>query len=197
MGDFDRSVDNIAHARQIMEIRKLKSRFFSGFEPSPVLLVIFKQVEVIHMNESMIGNTIVNRFFAGKTVSDLWEACPNKMLWEALKKRDVEFITLDDIKTLSISAQYVYVLPELLPSLYLGITPAYRMVKWTHLFPNEGRRDGHTSSREYDILEIEPLYIVSYDFSWMIVLTTENTSQGSQLCVVTGCGIVVSDGSVS
>lgn len=123
-----------------------------------------------------IGNIIIERFFPcfkGNS-SDIWKACPNQMLWEAILKNDTAILGCQSALDLLAVPTNVYVLPEFLPALYMGVTPAYQTICSTSLLePN---------SLERKMLNIEPLYVVNCDFSWMLVFTTENTPSGDQLC---------------
>ena len=113
---------------------------------------------------------LLNTFFNNRTLPELWEACHCQMLWEAIKKEDAIIISYEEVVSKISSEQMVHVFPEPLPALYMGIEPASKKVSTASLLHNK------------DVLRIEPLYIVSDDFSWMIVLTTENTLDGKQLC---------------
>ena len=66
----------------------------------------------------------------------------------------------------------VYVLPEPLPAFYHQQEVAYAVVSSC---------DFTEGFSEY--VKTEPLYVINNNFSWMIVLTTENTPNGEQLCI--------------
>lgn len=133
------------------------------------------------------GRTILNRFFADDFsrhgIQNLWKACPNQMLWEAIPGTDAEVLSPQEVLQQLRQCPSVLLFPEPLPSLYLDAEPAYALVATSALIENAGSWRSNSLRRGISVLEIEPLYIVSCDGSWMIVLTTENTRTGDQLCV--------------
>ena len=134
------------------------------------------------MQNKQIGTLIIRRFFPDQSAIQLWESCPCKMLWEALKRTEVTIINENEVPHYLQTANYVYVLPECLPAVYLGVEPAYMILSDFSLLhfdnpPYETKEDNKT-----DFLQIEPLYIINGDFSWMVVLTTENLPSGDRLC---------------
>ena len=96
------------------------------------------------------------------------------MLWEAIKKENAVIIPFEKVTRIIDTNQFVYIIPEPLPAIYMGVKPAYKKVRASSLLQEH---------KEY--LKVEPVYIISEDFSWMIVLTTENTPDGKQLCCYT------------
>lgn len=133
------------------------------------------------------GRTILNRFFSKDRskhgIQDLWKACPNQMLWEAIQGADAAVLSPQEVLQQLKQCPSVLLFPEPLPSLYLGADPAYAIVATSALIENAEPWCSNSLRRGNSALEIEPLYIVSCDDSWMIVLTTENTRTGDQLCV--------------
>lgn len=133
------------------------------------------------------GRTILNRFFpddfSRHGIRNLWKACPNQMLWEAIQGTDAEILSPQEVLQQLRQCPSVFLFPEPLPSLYLDADPAYALVATSALIDNAEPWRSNSLCRGNSVLEIEPLYIVSCDDSWMIVLTTENTRTGDQLCV--------------
>ena len=70
-----------------------------------------------------------------------------------------------------------FVLSEPIPAIQNGFEPEFVRVESTDLLFND--RDAF-----WTLVKQEPTYLVSCDFKWMIVLTTENTVHGTQLCVL-------------
>ena len=134
------------------------------------------------MENMLIGKRIVETFFSGISVIDLWKSCPCQMLWEAINKANSTIISQYDVLQQLRRFSSVYILPELLPAIYLGIEPAYKLVKCSSFPEDNESLFGNATLGEWNLLDVEPLYIVSCDFSWMIVLTTENTPSGERLC---------------
>ena len=139
---------------------------------------------------TMIGEsarTILNRFFADDFsrhgIQNLWNTCPNQMLWEAIPGADAEVLSPPEVLQQLRQCPSVLLFPEPLPSLYLDAEPAYALVATSALIENAELWRSNSMRRGNSVLEIEPLYIVSCDYFWMIVLTTENTRTGDQLCV--------------
>lgn len=136
------------------------------------------------MDQIDIGKTIIKNFFDDRSISDLWKTCNCQMLWEAIKKEDATFISRPEILQQLQNAKYVFILPELLPTLYIGSDPSYMAMRFSDLERVCEAWSNNPLIRGNCIFEIEPLYIVSCDFRWMIVLTTENTPSGEQLCIL-------------
>lgn len=114
----------------------------------------------------VIGKLIVEKFFPSRTIDELWSSCPNHMLWEAINVKSATILHESDALQYLKDRSAVYILPEFLPMIYWGIEE--------NLF-NILDQDS--------IIQMEPLYIVSRDFSWMIVITTENACSNERLCV--------------
>lgn len=135
------------------------------------------------MEQIGIGKTIIKNFFYDRSVSDLWKTCHCQMLWEAVPKADAKYISRHQILQQLQRSQCVFILPELLPSLYIGSEPSYKAMQISDLLNDIESWSYNPLLCRNSIFEIEPLYIVSCDFKWMIILTTENTVSGEQLCV--------------
>ena len=121
---------------------------------------------------SIIRN-FVFRDFVPHDIDKLWKSCPNRMLWEAIRAENAATISRTDVTFTIKQTPEIYVLPEPLPAFYQNTKPPYTLVSSASLISN---------FEEY--AKTEPLYLISKDFSWMIVLTTENTLSGEQLCVL-------------
>ena len=132
----------------------------------------------------MKTDNIVSTFFPGRSVKELWETCRCQMLWEAIKREDGKEIAICDLPHLVQNEAFVIIAPEPLPAMYMGIAPAFQLVnKETLLDALVNYQDSPWGSGK-SILEVEPVYLFSVDFSWMIALTTENTTDGKRLCVL-------------
>jgi hypothetical protein len=134
------------------------------------------------------GRQILSHFFphisSQRDIQNLWNCCPNQMLWEAISASDANLITQRDMMQLLQKTPFVYAFPEPLPALYLGAEPGYSI-----LCTKEGRESslypvGILDEDGYNAFSVEPLYLICEDISWMIVLTTENTPSGDQLCAL-------------
>lgn len=134
------------------------------------------------MDTARVCEQILESFFAAQSIVELWKACHCQMLWEAIKASDATIITLDEVKLRIRCSPFVYVLPEFLPALYLGIEPAYKMIPSTCLLMRDETPQNDLVPKQIDYFAVEPLYIVSCDYSWMIVVTPENTPAGETLC---------------
>ena len=135
------------------------------------------------MPNKKIGSLIIEHFFPDQSAIQLREACPNKMLWEAIKKADATIISQKDVMQHLHTTADAYILPECLPAIDLGIEPAYMRLS-DFFLQDEAPPPCRTWKIDTATLfQIEPLYIINSDFSWMIVLTTENLPSGEQLCV--------------
>ncbi len=124
----------------------------------------------------LIAN-IINTFFNGSTPSALVELCHAGMLWEAIRREDAHDIETQDILAYLLLHEDFFVLPEILPAIQNGLEPEFIRVKSTELIHNG-------KDFFWDLVRLEPTYLVSCDFKWMIALTTENTRNGTQLCVI-------------
>ena len=123
-------------------------------------------------NKELVTNLLDN-FFSGTSISDLDSCCGNQMLWEAIKRKDVQIITQENIVDFLLQQKVFFILPEPLPAIIDQNSVEYVCV--------DLNRD------QFDICGLftqEPTYIIDCDFKWMIVLTTENTQSGTQLCVL-------------
>ena len=127
------------------------------------------------MKHIEIGQIILNTFFNGRLLQELWEVCHCQMIWEAITKVDAQIISQSEVEDLLRKVDSVLVLPEPLPSMYMGIEPAFREISGKEILESGKCCDIN------DLFSIEPLYIVCLEDSWMIVLTTENTPAGDQL----------------
>ena len=103
---------------------------------------------------------------------------------EVYKREDGKDIAICDLPHLVQNEAFVFIAPEPLPAMYMGIDPAFQLVnKETLLDALVNYQDSPWGSGK-SILEVEPVYLFSVDFSWMIALTTENTTDGKRLCVL-------------
>lgn len=119
-------------------------------------------------------NKIIDNFFFGNTIEEIWNSCPNKMLWEAIDANCAVAISHADICSLLENSDSVIVFPEPLPALYLGASPAF--VSFQSCNDN--------MLKETRLWKVEPIYLASATLSWLIAMTPENTLSGSQLCVM-------------
>ena len=131
-----------------------------------------------------IVSDFVRRGFEPSDIGKLWKICHCGMLWEAIRTEDAIKISQQEILLYLRQTPSVYVLPEPLPAFYLGIEPACTLIPSPTLVDTFSQWRNNTLDRGISFLEIEPLYMISYDKAWMIVLTTENTPDGEQLCVL-------------
>jgi hypothetical protein len=130
---------------------------------------------------SRILGSFLNCGFSSSEISNLWSSCPNKYLWEALKFDKAIFIDEEFVKNKVATVSSVVLLPEPLSAIYLGVEPAHTIVRSKDIIVDQ---DSIADCKGNQILtDLEPLYIVDENFTWMIVLTTENTPDGKQLCV--------------
>lgn len=106
------------------------------------------------------------------------------MLWEAIKNTYAKILSPQDILQQLRQTPSVLLFPEPLPSLHLGADPAYTIVSTPIITEEAWSWLTNSLSQGISAFEIEPLYVVNCDYSWMIVLTTENTRSGDQLCVL-------------
>lgn len=128
------------------------------------------------MNKKNIGEVLLDNFFGGISPLVLWDSCPNQMLWENIQSEDASVISERDIPQYLQGVQAVFVLPEPLPALYIGIKPTYKNVSCSKLICDLNAAD--------HLFDADPTYIISCDYAWMIVLTPENTPSGERLCVL-------------
>lgn len=117
-------------------------------------------------------------------IQPLWSMCPNQMLWEAIRSSEAQVLSKCAVLQQLQQAASVFVFPEPLPALYIGAEPAYAIVPSAKILDHSSHWINHSMEKGKCILEIEPLYIMNTNCSWMIVLTPENTPSGSQLCVL-------------
>ena len=129
------------------------------------------------MEEKKIIKSIINSFFNGMSPSALLELCPNHMLWEAISRERAHLIAKEDIIPYLSQCDAFLVLQELIPAIQGGFEPEFVEVK---------SKDFLFSDKDafWNLVSNEPTYLVSCDFSLMIVLTTENTERGDQLCAL-------------
>lgn len=106
------------------------------------------------------------------------------MLWEVIKSTDAKILSPQDVLQQLRQTPSVLLFPESLPSLYLGADPAYTIASTPTIIEKAWSWLNNSLGQGISAFEIEPLYVVSCDYSWMIVLTTENTRSGDQLCVL-------------
>lgn len=78
------------------------------------------------------GRQILSHFFphisSQRDIQNLWNCCPNQMLWEAISAYDANLITQRDMMQLLQKTPFVYAFPEPLPALYLGAEPGYSIL---------------------------------------------------------------------
>lgn len=121
---------------------------------------------------SIIRNFII-RDFLPHDINKVWKSCPNRMLWEAVRAEDAAIISQTDVIFTIKHTPEIFVLSEPLPAFCRNTELDYTLVP-----SSEFVADFAEYAKE------EPLYLLSKDFSWMIILTTENTPSGEQLCVL-------------
>ena len=121
--------------------------------------------------------SMVKAFFDSIHLSELLDRCPNHMLWEAIGQENALAIAKEDIASFLSMHDAFFVLPEPLPAIQNGLEPEFVRAESTDLLFNDKNSFESLVCRE-------PTYLVSCDFKWMIVLTTENTAHGAQLCVI-------------
>ena len=121
---------------------------------------------------SIIRNFILQDFNP-HDIEKVWKSCHNRMLWEAICAKDATIISQEDALLTVKQTSEIYILSEPLPAFYWKTEPDYAFVPSSEFVAN---------FTEYT--KTEPLYLLSKDFSWMIIMTTENTPSGEQLCVL-------------
>lgn len=140
------------------------------------------------MANSISGKQMILSFFSHLDlqcdIQSLWSICPNQMLWEAIQSSEAQVLSQRGVLQQLQQTSSVLVFPEPLPALYIGAEPAYSVVPSAKILDHSSDWINHSTEKGKCILEIEPLYIMSTNCSWMIVLTPENTPSGSQLCVL-------------
>ena len=129
------------------------------------------------MDGKKLITNIINSFFDGLDPSAIVEQCPNGMLWEAIKSEDAQDLEILDIFAHLSRHDEFFLLPEPISAIQNGLDPEFIRVKATDLFLND-------NNAFWDLIWKEPAYLVSCDFKWMIAMTTEDTRQGTQLCVI-------------
>ena len=129
------------------------------------------------MKYEQFTNQIISVFFPGHSQSELYNYCPNHMLWEAIRAESASVINRHNIPVYLQQCKEFYMFTELLQPDGNGYL--------LHCTPYNSSTTNQ-SLIKHIVLEnkVEPLYIVSNNFTWMIVLTTENTPSGDQLCVL-------------
>lgn len=110
--------------------------------------------------------------------------CPNQMLWEAIRSSELQILSRSAVLQQLQQTSSVLVFPEPLPALYIGVEPTYAVVPSVKILAHSSHWINDSMEKGKCILEIEPLYIIDTNHSWMIVLTPENTPIGDQLCVL-------------
>ncbi|MEI3071177.1 MAG: hypothetical protein V8T47_01525 [Oscillospiraceae bacterium] len=110
------------------------------------------------------GRQILSHFFprisSQRDIQNLWNCCPNQMLWEAISASDANLITQRDMMQLLQKTPFVYAFPEPLPALYLEQNPAIPF-----LCTKEGRESslypvGILDEDGYNAFSVEPLYLI-------------------------------------
>ena len=119
---------------------------------------------------------VLSRFFSNASPLELWTICPNHMLWEAIKQEDAQPIELLCIPDFLKQQKVFFAFPEPLPAIYNN-----KLLEYVQIECSDENKDDLVT---YGLFEQEPLYIVDCEFKWMVVLTTENTQTGTQLCVM-------------
>lgn len=131
---------------------------------------------------------LICRFFSDDTdprnVKELWRSCPNQMIWEALRGEDAVILSQEEVLRHLRQQPEMLVFTEPLPDLYLGTDVPCRLISGEDIVGNSEFWQQSVNERGHTILEIEPLYIVGLDLSWLIVVTPENTPDGGTLCVL-------------
>ena len=123
---------------------------------------------------SIISN-FIRRNFSPSDIESLSNSCPNKMLWEAVCGDDAEMLTEEEVILLLRKVPQIYAMQEPLSAFCQNKEPEYFLAS-SSTFADELSISRATAS--------DPLYLISYDFSWMIVMTAENTPSGEELCVL-------------
>ena len=121
-------------------------------------------------------------------MQDLWGTCHCQMLWEAIKREDARDISINDLPQLLHSDAFVIIAPEPLPAMYMGTAPAFQLISKDILLEALTDYQDMPWIKGKSIFEVEPIYLFAVDLSWMIALTTENTTDGKRLCVVVNSG---------
>ena len=141
------------------------------------------------MNTITVDSSIIKDFidpdFQVESIKDIWKACPNLMLWEAIRAERSTVITRPEVLEYLQKEESVILIPEPLPAFCLGLPQTALQVSTQDLLRNgvswvKDRYEFRTESP----LNIEPLYILGKSKHWMIVLTTEGTASGQQLCAL-------------
>ncbi len=139
---------------------------------------------------SAIRNLIL---FEDVDISDLYASCPNRMLWEAIQKKNAAIIEWEDIPAfLQQQECMVYVFPEPMIDLYRGQHVRCSTID-SRTLRDYFNRDSviivdelkvPVSNSGFD----KPVYFFDVKLSWMLVLTAENKADGTQLCVLLSAG---------
>lgn len=129
------------------------------------------------MNDNEIVKNILKYFFRDIAPSHLRRQCPNQMLWEGIRQPDAVTIEQNGIVNFLLQQNEFYVFPELFPAICENTSPEHVCISSETL--------GAMHKDEIcELINNEPTYVVSCDFQWMIILTSENTHNGDQLCVL-------------
>lgn len=133
------------------------------------------------------GHIIFKNFICDNSntnIQQVWDCCPNKELWELLIMRDVTILTRECALKKIKESPVVFAFPEVLPAIYLGVAPTCAVVRTSKIALDISHEDCILAMDGYSIFGFEPLYIVDQDYSWMIVMTPENTPDGKQICAL-------------
>lgn len=139
------------------------------------------------MEKEKVGVSLIKRFvdpdFQDENFINLWKKCCNNMLWEGIGIEG-SVISEREVITYLRETKNVYVFPEPLPAFYLGCEVECKRMSTQELISSSSDWPHNYPVRGVTCFEIEPLYIINSDYSWMIVLTTENTPNGGQMCLL-------------
>lgn len=130
------------------------------------------------------GIRLQRAFFRNRSPLSLWESCPNVMLWETIGAEECAVMSNEEIISLLGCVSTVLLFPEPLPAIYLGVEPEFERLSSDTVIRAMTTDSDVTVRKENNILGEEPLYLVDCNFTWMLIFTTETTSNGERLCVL-------------
>ena len=128
------------------------------------------------------GERLQTAFFPNRSLSSLWESCPNAMLWEAICSEDCTIISNEEIISYLHCVSTVLLFDEPLPAMYLGMEPKVERISSEAVIRAMMQPIDVPMQEGKSILGQESVYLVDCNFTWMVIFTTENTVNGERLC---------------
>lgn len=117
-------------------------------------------------------------------VADLFQFCPNHMLWECIRRNDAVLLSWKEALHFLERDEPIYVFREPLPNLSANKPLQGALVPGHTLREALASENGEALPFSVQRNGENPLYIFDEAFHWMLVLTEENTSDGEELCVL-------------